>query len=597
MAADNANGWRSPRSCLPSSSYDGSHLPWQAFRWNVLAPHRIRILESPPPNGLPEELYNSTKAQSGNVIRYTDQITAFRSQALAGRGFGPSPLFPPNILPTIDKYTHLARCMIPQFNREALPERAPNQRGSLYELSIPRSGLGCGFSVEAFDADELDILPSWLVTTGTIVHFKTGYVSPGAAVYCPFLTFERVLATDREHLEAAANQCAIGGSWCVRALHMLYNKAYGSKKIPDLPISFSCTINNDVAILNYHWIDHGDNYYMAPLCKFDLTNDDHFSKFLVWIDAIGVWATESLLPKVKAALARIRHSDTTPPATPVQPLSLSLSIETSQEQGLIKALKTNFNTIPWQLEDDDFTPVSSSTASWGSPIIGDVMMSGFEFTTPAATFRKHGVLDIEPSNRALRCSSGKNSTPPPAYASTPDLVNQKRLDHAMDEIRDLHQQLQYLKNDMSTTTASNAFLQNELSAVKRTLATVLRKETIRSRNRSLGQEVFQIPQRIPSPESERSPSKAKFATTEAADLKNAQCRSSTMETDVRVRESKALPIKGTMAVISGRLFGSLGLETTFQIFVLGCLANLCMRAVLSPCAGSSPILDSIWPKT
>ena len=154
-------------SDLPPTAYDGSHLPWQAFRWNVLAPYCIRILESLPPDRTPEALLSNIKLQGENITRFDQQGRDFREQVIAGRGFGPSPLFPPNLLPPIDKETRLARCMIPKFSREAVPERAPNQHGSLYELSVPRCGLGCGFSAEAFDSGELEVLPSWLVTTGT----------------------------------------------------------------------------------------------------------------------------------------------------------------------------------------------------------------------------------------------------------------------------------------------------------------------------------------------------------------------------------------------------------------------------------------------
>jgi hypothetical protein len=592
---------RASTPSLPSSSYDGSHLPWQAFRWNVLAPYRIRIVDNPPRDRLPADLLESIESQSENTARFEQQKTDFKAQVLAGRGFGPSPLFPPNLLPPVDKESHLARCMIPKFNRDALPERAGNQKGAVYELSVPRSGLGCGFSVDAFDSDELDILPSWLVSTGTIVYYETGYVSPGAAVYCPFLTFERARGGREEHLESANNQCAIGGSWCVRALQMLYDKAYEGTVIPDLPIAFSCTIDNSFAIINYHWIDHGESYCMAPLCKFDLTNDDHFSKFLLWVEAIGTWGNKTLLPAVKAALARIRHSDPTPPVTPTPKLTLQTT--ESKEEVLIKALKTTFDSIPWQLEDDEFTPVSSSTASWGSPTVGEIMISSLEFTYPKSDPVKDMVNDVRHIHQGLALSTGNHNTPPPAYAISPDLVNRKRLSHAMDEIRDLQTQLLALKNDLN---GSNVSLRNELSGMRRTLSSVLKKESFRSRNRQFGVEPYPVPRGLPSPERERERSRLHLEvgkerpveTTTAPQQappppENAPSENAPSSV-VREADHRSAFFRWSAIMVSGQLIGSAVSGVLLRTFFLGCLAELTIRVVTSPHPPSLPKVFS-WP--
>jgi hypothetical protein len=159
---------------LPPSSYDGSHLPWKTFRQEVLGPHRIRVLETTPKEKVPAALLTMIESAISNATRYDAQRAQFREQVDLGRGFGPSPLFPPNLLPPIDDESRLARCMVPSFSREALPERGHKQIGPLYELGIPRSGLGCGFSASAMTSEELAVLPSYLVCTGTVVHFDTG---------------------------------------------------------------------------------------------------------------------------------------------------------------------------------------------------------------------------------------------------------------------------------------------------------------------------------------------------------------------------------------------------------------------------------------
>lgn len=461
---------------LPSTSYDGSHLQWKVFREDVLNPHRIKINDVAPMQGLlPEPLLTMIERETMNPERFDEQKKAFREQVEIGRGFGPSPLFPPNILPSIDSENRLARCMVPSFSRDALPVRASNQNSPLYELSVPRSGLGCGFSANAFSFEEASVMPSWLMTTGTIVHFDTGYISPGAPLYCPFLTFERTMGETR--LEAANNQCAIAGAWCVRALQLLYGQAWKGQMIPEMPVSFSCTIDNTFAILNFHWVEN-DTYCMAPLCKFDLDDDDHFTKFLVWIESIGRWGVLHHLPLIKTALERIRIKETTPPATPRQP-KLSVATGMCPDEMLIKSLKTTFSNIPWRFEDDEFTPVSSSTASWGSPIVTNATFANLVYPMVAPGQLRSAGPRSAVSKRLLPQIG--QPTPPPAYAANPELVWQKRFNHAMDEIRDLQHQMLTMKNEID---GSNMSLLNELSGVKTTMTSVLRKETLTLRNRS-----------------------------------------------------------------------------------------------------------------
>ena len=475
-------GIKTPEEPSPVlSKVDGSRLSWKTFRRDILAPHRIRLLETPTKR-LPETLVAMFDTQSKDVSRFKNQMTEFRDQVAKGRGFGPSPLFPPNLLPAIEAQTLAARCMVPAFSRTALPERALNQLGPLYELKAPRPGLGCGFASQAFSRDEVLSMPSWAITSGTMVHFETGYISPGAMLYCPFLTFERAIGPDEENLEAANNQCAIAGAWCTRAIQMLYARAWQpGERSPELPVCFSCTISNDFAVLNYHWIDHAQAYCMSPICRFDLANDNHFSMFQVWVEVIGQWAIEHLLPNIKEALERFRTAEpasaaTASPATPRALPALTLTTtELNRDELLIKSLKTNFDSVPWRFDDEEFTPVSSSTASWGSPMVADVMYHNLTYPAVPA-------LSTRPRKPALTRSVPHSAhpglgvaTPPPAYSINTELVLQKRLGHAMDEIKDLHKQLAALREEVSGSKAS---IQEELTGLKTTVDSVLRKELL-----------------------------------------------------------------------------------------------------------------------
>jgi hypothetical protein len=377
---------------------------------------------------------------------------------------------------------------------------------------------------------------------------------------------------------------------------MLYNKAYEGTVIPDLPIAFSCTIDNSFAIINYHWIDHGESYCMAPLCKFDLTNDDHFSKFLLWVEAIGMWGTKTLLTAVKAALARIRHSDPTPPITPTP--TLKLQTTESKEEVLIKALKTTFDSIPWQLEDDEFTPVSSSTASWGSPTVGEIMISSLEFTYPKSDPVKDMVNHVGHVHQDLALSAGKHNGPPPAYAISRELVNQKRLSHAMDEIRDLQTQLQALKNDLN---GSNVSLRNEMSGMRRTLSSVLKKESLRSRNRQFGVEPYLIPRGLPSPERERERSrlhlevgKERPVETTTAPQQAPPPPENAPSSVVSEADRRSAFFRWSAIMVSGHLIGSAVSGALLRTLFLGCLAELTIRVVSSPYPPSLPKTFS-WP--
>ncbi|RVX71361.1 hypothetical protein B0A52_04935 [Exophiala mesophila] len=436
-------------SDLPSASYDGSHLPWRMFRSDVLGPHRIRILESPPKDRIPASFLATVEALSKDLGRFDEQKNSFWGQVLTGRGFGPSPLFPPNLLPPIEHEPRLARCMVPSFSREALPERTTNQMGPLYEISVPHPGLGCGFSSGAFTARELATLPQWLHAGGTVVNFETGYISSGAAMYCPYLTFERAFGNREHRVESANNQCAIGGAFTSRALQMLYAKAWKGHMMPELPISFSCTIDNTFALLNLHWIDHEQTYWMAPLCQFDLSKDVHFSQFLVWTQAIGDWAVAHILPLVKEALDRLQTSEHVPRA----PSKLFIDTSVNHSELLLSGLKTTFENIPWRFESEEFTPVSSSTASWGSPLVNDQTFANLSYPTV------HAPKSTPPLSAAAlmrrRMAAMERSPVVPAAVQTQtqtqtnDFVWQKRLNHAMSEIHELQNQIAAMKADMA----------------------------------------------------------------------------------------------------------------------------------------------------
>ena len=460
-------------SDLPSASYDGGHLPWRAFRQEVLAPHQIRILDIPPKDRIPASFLQIVEAASQDISRFDDQKSSFWTQVTTGRGFGPSPIFPPNLLPPLAS-EQLSRCMVPSFgSREALPERAFNHVTPLYELSLPHPGLGCGFSAAAFTNRELANLPQWLQATGTIVHWETGYISPSSTTYCPFLTFERAYGNKEHRVESANNQCAIAGAYSLRALQMLYARGLqlsDGDQVAALPITFSCTIDNSFALLNLHWLDftNGQTYCMAPLCQFDLSKDVHFSKFLVWTQAISEWALTNILPRAKEALGRlnrsmspvtpaafypIRRANTMPPTK----LRLDTGPALMKDELLISSLKTAFEEVPWRFDNDEDSGVSSSTASWGSPMVSDLTFSNLNYPTvhPPRSNISATKSSVGARKRLARVDASRSPLPPPpAYLQNQDMLWQKRFNHAMDEIKELQTQLQAFQGEVECLKTS-----------------------------------------------------------------------------------------------------------------------------------------------
>lgn len=519
VSQSTTSSWFS-RGSTSSWSTSGKNTPhWKKFRRDVLAPHHIRMVETLSSEVIPEAITTWIEANRKNVDRFAKQRTAFRKQVAAGRGFGSSALFPQEVLPSNDARPFLTRCMVPSLSGDALPEQVVGKAGSAIQksfLSVPRPGLGCGFSDTAFAPEETKCMPRYMSATGTTVHFGTGSIDSGATLYCPFLTYERMFSQNDFGLEIAANQCAINGAWSVRAMQMLYAKAaeddLGTVDFFRRPISFTCAIDNHIAIISYHWVDHSQTYCMAPVVRFDLTKDDHFDQFLLWTEAIGQWALTHLLPEVKKAISLLNDFDPEPSSL-INSLRQLEAHGSSETQALVSALKLTYDTIPWRLDSDAGSPVSSSTASWGSPMINEAIFAKFEYPLipqpsiqtmhplpalpdlPSSLVKSRPPASICSDSRLLtknnrsdykslsvRTASTKQmKLKDEDYTQKPELVVTKRLEFALNEIRDLQGQLVSLKQELGGSTSC---LQNELSGLRKTMTCVIRKEKMGVKPRS-----------------------------------------------------------------------------------------------------------------
>lgn len=333
-----------------------------------------------------------------------------------------------------------------------------------------------GFDTESFTSSERSHLTGALSVVGTSIDFNEAEVVPGRPSSCPFVVFEKLRSTSEADVEAARNRCAIAGTSCLRGQQQLYHKAFGTQHaLPDLTI-FSCTINNDCAILYHHFLEKDGSYLCAPIRDFDLRKDDDFDSFQAWMKEIESWACLHLLPNIKATLAQAAKSVITPPATPP---SNALSIDTNSDDVplVMKELRQSWPLIPWR-QDTGETPINSSIAQCGTPsfsrlsrlqalaspahridqtAIGHPMRLQTDTNGPRAPLDirrlsalsplKTTELDVSPDSPCRPPSLSPADADPdmPMTARSPMLVLTRRLDIASDEIQELRGQVEHLQ--------------------------------------------------------------------------------------------------------------------------------------------------------
>lgn len=484
-------GMATPKSRMETGSLlraiDGTHLKWNDFREDVLQPFGIKVANAKELDSVPPSLLLRLQHRLSEPQRFDSQREQWRDQVNVGQGFATPTVFPPNILPPVWYPAKTQRCLFPKISRETLPRRAKTST-SLFELPSSRPIYVTAFATEAFTEVEHSVLPSSLSPTGTVVDYMNGLVDSGRTLHCPFLTFERCQGMNNDDLEDSLNMCAISGAQCIRGLQEITNRAQRST---ENLFSFTCVINDKVAILNIHTVDEHGRYLMSALYKFDLLNDDHFNTFQAWIEAIEEWATTSLLPDIKDLLTKTSLAGDTPPASPMPSLALSVDTEVGMIPGLMQALRKTYPSIAWKTNEIAESPINSSIAHCGTPFerrrsqgmllgspaasaFGELMVRRGKLNGALSSLSIPRELQIaytpaKPSPFSPRytvatpaldpviespCRPGPVSpyTPPndqPWAAKSPILVLQKRFDVAMNEISDLRSLVEVLQAELS----------------------------------------------------------------------------------------------------------------------------------------------------
>lgn len=357
---------------------DGSHLHWTVFREDVLQPFRIRCSPSPRKDRLPTTFLARLEASQKNLAKYHTQRQAWQLDVAAGRRLSAMAVFPPNLLPPFLDASNVLRCIVPRMSREGLPLRNPSVKDSLYELPSAKPAYVCGFDMAMFEKTEQAQLTGGLSVAGTLVDFNRGEVSSSKTICCPFLAFEKFRTTAESDIQASQNSCAITGAQCLRSQQQLFHKAFGLQTVSQPPITFTCALNDEQAVINCHYVDDNGEFTMTALCKFNLEVDDHFFMFQAWIEAIESWASLYLLPRLKGAVNQVLRSNPSPPPSPTPTTNGHLSINTNPDGGLLAImadLHRNWPMIRWQNDAIGETPINSSIAQCGTPLNARQMQS------------------------------------------------------------------------------------------------------------------------------------------------------------------------------------------------------------------------------
>lgn len=496
---------------------NGGHLHWSDFRENVLRPFRIGCVPSPTADDFPKSFLVQLQAAQKNVGKHDAQRKAWRLDVAAGRGLNSLAVFPPNLVPPLIESSQTLRCMLPRMSREGLPLRLPNAKSTLYELPTARPIYVFGFDMDTFPKAEQVHLTGALSATGVSIDYLKGEVCSSKTLCCPFLAFEKFVVNNKRQIETARNSCAITGAQCLRGQQQLFHKAFGSQTDSHPLITFTCALNNEHAVINYHYIGNDGDYNMAALCQFDLEDDEHFNTFQAWNEAIESWATTSLLPRIRGAISQVAHSHPTPPPSPTPTNSSVLSIDTKTIDvlSILNELRRLCPTKPWRSDSMMAdTPINSSMAICGTPLptreirslllprpsssgsdskqedveepkssvspptksIHDVLSPlRTDLPPPSAIGRPRTLaqyrLMMSPSARSSFSPSTDSSTPispcrPPTLSPctpgpdmpmssmNPILVLQRRLDVAVTEIQELRVHADELQEQLNTKTVS-----------------------------------------------------------------------------------------------------------------------------------------------
>ena len=228
--------------------------------------------------------------------------------------------------------------------------------------------------------------------------------------------FERTYGHAKHEIEFALNYCAMNGAAALNAINKLYETAWPGRapRPVQSAVVFSCTIDNDLGIINHHWTS-GGGFFMAPLCKFDFRDLEHFMHFLAWIEAIEHWASTYLLTDIQKAL---QVSVDRERATELVRAFPSPVTDAEKQEKLSRSMKEAFDNIPWRGQRPRNTPLGVTSAMrMRSP---KANAEPELVVTPMSL--SHPVIE-RPEEPACNSAVSRDTSAPQPFEVTPEIVD------------------------------------------------------------------------------------------------------------------------------------------------------------------------------
>ena len=355
-------------------------LLWRAFRKTVLEPHNVLIHDDSFLDDVPPELLDTIENKAQNVEQYAPQALTFAESVAAGSGFGHCRLFPSDSMPCLSSPSLVTRCAEPIFETGSVPPKMKKDSMALFQIPEPRPCFASGFGSNAFTPEQFIELPQSLLASGTIGSYNGNQTQQVQDICCPFLMFEVVHDNIHHETQAAANYCAMNGATVLHNLQQFFdNNQHGPSNMPDSElVIFTCAINDDSAILYRHWLGQDNSYNMAPLCKFDFRDLEHFMYFLTWIEAIEAWATETLYPRICQTLnnhSQIRNIGVAISVAKALPSPVTTA---EKEEKLSQSMRLAFENIPWKGDRPRNTPLGATMRMRNPRNVSEIDARGFK---------------------------------------------------------------------------------------------------------------------------------------------------------------------------------------------------------------------------
>ncbi|KAI9842749.1 MAG: hypothetical protein M1837_006932 [Sclerophora amabilis] len=257
----------------------------------------------------------SSSITYGDALQLCKSIETFQtsSEASLGQFYGLK-IFP--LLEDRVAHTGLKQNQQLPLDNYVIPYRAPLVGARTeYHAAVPCPipDLLYGFEHDCFDSEER--LTQECNLDGVDL---TRISHPSRDLYWPFFVVEFKSQVSRGNVWRATNQCAGGGSACVKALEALLEISSpwlpGREENHDGRVDgtssrslvYSVAVDDQLAVLNVHWFDVlKQEFHLQRIATYILTDPTDVQQFCTRVKGILEWGLATRLPQIKEALRTI----------------------------------------------------------------------------------------------------------------------------------------------------------------------------------------------------------------------------------------------------------------------------------------------------